>query len=49
MHPQQNSDVDGTVTTAITAAKEDNERRCREKHNNQPLEQGGLLRQQQQC
>jgi hypothetical protein len=48
MHPQQISDVDDMVTTAITAAKEDNESQCHEKHNNQPLEQGGLLRQQQQ-
>jgi hypothetical protein len=47
MHPQQNSDVDDTVMTAIAAAKEDNERQRCEKHNNQPLEQG-LLRQQQQ-
>ncbi len=29
MHPEQNSDVDDTVTTAIAAAKEDNEhQRC---------------------
>jgi hypothetical protein len=40
MHPQQNFDVDDVVTTAITTAKEDNERQCREKHNKQPLEQG---------
>jgi hypothetical protein len=44
MHPQQNSDVDDTVTTSIAAAKEDNERQCHEKHNNQPLEQGGVAR-----
>ena len=44
MHPKQNSDVDDTVMTAIAAAKEDDERRRPEKYNNQPLEQGGLLR-----
>jgi hypothetical protein len=48
MHPQQNSDVNDTVMTAIAAAKEDDKCQCPEKHNNQPLEQGGLLRQQQQ-
>jgi hypothetical protein len=48
MHPQQNSDIDDTVMTAIATAKEDNECRRHEKHNNQPLEQGGSPRQQQQ-
>jgi hypothetical protein len=38
MHPQQNSDSDDTVITAIIAAKEDDERQCREHNINQPLE-----------